>query len=51
LGYNITSEYHREFLRLLEVDIYGGTPSQNLKEVLTVIEGKQNLSCAMCPTK
>jgi hypothetical protein len=37
-------------LKLLEVDIYGGAPSENLKEVLAVIEGKGERFATTCFT-
>lgn len=40
MGYVIDGDKYQQFLKLLEVDIYGGAPAENLKELLKVIEGK-----------
>jgi len=40
MGYNIRHSKYIEFLSLLEVDIYGGTPSENLCKVLQFLEEK-----------
>jgi hypothetical protein len=37
LGYNIRHEKYVDFLSLLEVDIYGGAPCENLKKIISII--------------
>ena len=37
LGYNIKNVKYQDVLTILEVDIYGGVPSQNLKEFIELI--------------
>lgn len=34
LGYDITLYHYQQFLKLLEVDIYGGAPSLNFIQLI-----------------
>lgn len=40
MGYVIDGDKYWQFLKLLQVDIYGGAPAENFKELLKVIQGK-----------